>query len=259
MVQQIARKEAVAFRVPAVQEEVASWWEAPMSIGSLGWQDFLPHHDFHGTRNLRETQKEETLAQAKALQHCMERLGAPSGVLCSTVRDLQRCMKPLMCLKGDNVLEALLFGATDNEPGVSLILAEATLLGGDSAPQEVQEIITHPPYHQEETPESEAAAEVADPQNAWEWIPLLPLGFGLPMQVSCSPPLEDAEPLVSIPREAQLDISSLTSMEVITVRNAATEHYLSQWCPIPEPICSLRSTWYWPGINGLVNQVSTCS
>ena len=32
-------------------------------------------------------------------------------------------------------------------------------------------------------------------------------------------PLEDAEPLVHLPGEAQLDIASLASMEMITVRN----------------------------------------
>ena len=47
----------------------------------------------------------------------------------------------------------------------------------------------------------------------------LPLELRLPAQVSHLPPLEDVEPLVSLPREAWLDISSLASMEMILVRN----------------------------------------
>ena len=37
MVQQIARKQAVALRLPAVQEEVVGWWEAPLGVHDLGW------------------------------------------------------------------------------------------------------------------------------------------------------------------------------------------------------------------------------
>ena len=108
MVQQIARKQTVAFRLPTVQKEVVGWWEAPLNIHSLGQQDFLPHCDFCGMRDMRETQEEGTLVLAKALQHCVERSWVPSGLLCNAVQDLQRCMEPLMYLKGDDMLEALL-------------------------------------------------------------------------------------------------------------------------------------------------------
>ena len=40
LVEQAAWKQVVAFRLPTVQEEVAGWWEAPMSVCSLGQQDF---------------------------------------------------------------------------------------------------------------------------------------------------------------------------------------------------------------------------
>ena len=45
-----------------------------MSVYSLGQQDFLLHHDISWLRDLRETQKEETIALAKTLQHCVQRL-----------------------------------------------------------------------------------------------------------------------------------------------------------------------------------------
>ena len=92
--------------------------------------------------NYRETWKQETLALARALQHCME---VPSRVLCDVAWDLQRYMVPLMHLKGDDILEASLLRATDNEPGASLTHAEeAALQGDDPTPQEAQGIITHP-------------------------------------------------------------------------------------------------------------------
>ena len=74
MVQQIARKQAAAFRLPTVQDEVVGWWEAQLSICGLGQWDFLPHCDFHGMRDFRENQREGTLALARALHHCVEKL-----------------------------------------------------------------------------------------------------------------------------------------------------------------------------------------
>ena len=166
MARHAARKQTMVFRLPTVQEEVAGWWKAPMSICSLGQQDFLLQHDFHGARDLRETWKEETLVLARVLQYCAERLAAPPGVLCSMVRDLQRCMEPLMHLKGDDILEASLLEAADNEPGASLTLAEeATLLGKDPTPWEAWETTICPPDCLKEIPEPKVTARVVGPQD----------------------------------------------------------------------------------------------
>ena len=71
-----------------------------------------------------------------------------------------------MHLKCDNVLEASLLEATDNQPGVSPTLAEeATLLGEDCTPQEPQETTTCPPDCLEEAPKPNVAAGVAGPLN----------------------------------------------------------------------------------------------
>ena len=117
--QKLSKKQATASRLSAVQANVSGWWEAPHTICSLSQRDFLPYSDFHGMRDFRETWQEDTLALARALQHCAERLGMPSGMLCDVAWDLQRCMVPLMCLEGDAILEALLLGATDNKPWTS--------------------------------------------------------------------------------------------------------------------------------------------
>ena len=76
----------------------------------------------------------------------------PSGVLCDMAWDPQRCMVPLMHLKEDDIMEASLLGAADNEPRASHTPAEdAALLGNDPTSQEAQ-ITTHPSNHSEETP-----------------------------------------------------------------------------------------------------------
>ena len=116
-------------------------------------------------------------------------------------------MAPLMHLERDDILEALLLGATDNEPGTSLMLAEeATLLGNDPTPQ----------------PEGAAKLELtaADPHGAWRQ-PLLPQpGFELP--VSGPPLLKSGEPQVRIPREAWLDFTSMASNQMAIIGNKST-------------------------------------
>ena len=83
------------------------------------------------------------------------------GELCDAAQDLQRCITPLMHLKGDDILEALLLGAAGNEPRTSLTMAEETaLLGDDPTPQGAQMITTHPSNHPEETHEPKGAAEL---------------------------------------------------------------------------------------------------
>ena len=126
-----------------------------------------------------------------------------------------------MCIKGDDILEASLLKAADNKPRASQTSAEeATFLGEDPASQEAWKTTRHCPDHPEETPRPEGAAGLADRQDAQEQVPPLPPGFGLPTPLSGPPPLEDAGPLVSIPRETQLDVTSLASTEMIMVRNS---------------------------------------
>ena len=107
-----------------------------------------------------------------------------------------------MCLKGDDTLEASPLKAADNEPGVSLTLAkEASHLDEEPTLQEAQETTTHPPDHPEETLKPKVAARVTGPLDIQQQLPLLPLGFRLPILTSSPPPLEDVESLVYFPRE----------------------------------------------------------
>ena len=80
---------------------------------------------------------------------------------------------PSLCLEGDDIMDASLFEAADNDPRVSPTLAEeAAFLGDDPTSQKGQKTTTSPPDHVEETPESKGAARLkwatADPQDAQE-------------------------------------------------------------------------------------------
>ena len=88
-------------------------------------------------------------------------------------------MAPLTQLKGDDILEALLLGATNNKSGTSPTMAEeASLLGNDPTPQGAWMITTCPSDCQE-TPKPKGAAKLewttADTQGAWRQP--LPPGF----------------------------------------------------------------------------------
>ena len=168
--QELIRKQAAAFRLPAIQDDVSGGWEAPCRIHGLCQRKFLPHNDFCIMRVFRETRQEETLVLVRTPQHCVQKLGVPSEVLCDAAWNLQRCMVPLMHLKGEDILGTSLLGAADNEHGMSLTLEEeATLLGDDAKSQEAWEITTHPPNHPEETPMPKSAARLewttADPRT----------------------------------------------------------------------------------------------
>ena len=124
-------------------------------------------------------------------------------VLCSAAMDLQRYMAPLMCFKGDDILETSLLRAADNEPGESPTLPEEnTLLGNDPTSEETWEITTHTSNHPKETSKPKEAARLewttTDTQDAQRQLPPLPLGYELPTLVSGPPPLEDVEPQARI-------------------------------------------------------------
>ena len=150
---QLAQQWAVAFWLPTAQKEVSGWLEAPCSLCLLFHSDFLLCVDFPSTRDFWLPDKKKTLALVQALQHCAERLGMPPRVLCNEAWNLQRCMAPLMHLEGDEMVEALLLGSTNNGPRMSPTPEEeAVLLGDELEPQEAQEGTIFPLEHPGETP-----------------------------------------------------------------------------------------------------------
>ena len=161
---------------------------------------------------------------ARAMQHRSERSGVPSGVLCSTVMDFQRYMEPLMCLKGYDVLEASLLKATDKEAMASPDPCRRDPTVEEPDPQKAHASIPHIPAQPEQAFKPDDAVRLGvittDPwifSNKYHhchWV------LDCPHWCLGPPILEDAEPLVHNPREAQLDIISLASMEEIMTRNA---------------------------------------
>ena len=61
---QFALWQAMAFRLPLVQEEASGWWEGPHSCSPLHHQDFLPQINSPGSRDFLVTRQVETLALA---------------------------------------------------------------------------------------------------------------------------------------------------------------------------------------------------
>ena len=110
---------------------------------------------------------------AQALQHCVERLEMPSGVLCNAAPDFQRSIAPLMWLDGDEMLGSSLFGPADDRPGIPPMLEdEAVLLGDKPELQEALKVTTFPhecpetlkhkePAKQSDTPSPPAPSAMA--------------------------------------------------------------------------------------------------
>ena len=104
---------------------------------------------------------------------------------------------------------------------------EAMLLGEDPELQEGQATAPHTPIILEEASESEDAFSLgvmaADPQNTWRQIPPPPPGFAQLLVIgSGPPPLKDANMPMGIPQGAQLNLASLSSMQINILLNNMT-------------------------------------
>ena len=127
-VQELTKKQAVGFRLSAVQDAKVGWWNASPCLSSLQQWQFLPKTKFQGTSNIKEVRREETVALAKALQCCTQRSRAPPGITCCTVRHLQGCLAPLLQLHDEDILEDCFLESVGDEPVAFLTPAEEALL-----------------------------------------------------------------------------------------------------------------------------------
>ena len=116
--------QAVAFRLPLAQDMASGWWEAPPCLTELHPLYFLSHDDSPGMRDFQTVRQVKTLALAWTLQQYAKRLGTPTGVLCNTAWELQRCMALLICLNKDEIVEASLLKPMDDGPRTSPTLVE---------------------------------------------------------------------------------------------------------------------------------------
>ena len=79
-VQELARKQAVGFRLPTAQEK-GGWWSAPPSLIILRCRDFLPSLPprVQCPRGICVVRRDQIVALAQALQWCAELSGTPLG------------------------------------------------------------------------------------------------------------------------------------------------------------------------------------
>ena len=72
LVLELARKQVVAFRLPAAHQEKSSWWNIPPSLPSLGHQDFLPPSPpkSQGPRDIWVVRGDQTVELERGPQQC---------------------------------------------------------------------------------------------------------------------------------------------------------------------------------------------
>ena len=126
---------------------------------------FLTHIDVSGPRDFWAVRQKKTLALAQVLQTCTEESGFPTGVLCESVQELQKCMAPLMALSSDEIVKFSLLRPTGEEHGASPTPEEeAARLGEVELPQVPEQLEVHELVH--------AAKQIATPAASPH--PLLP-------------------------------------------------------------------------------------
>ena len=119
-VQELARKQAVVFRLPAAQKEKSSWWSTLPSLVSLRCGNFLPPLPtrIQGPRDVQVVRHDETVTLIWACQWCTVLSGAPQGIPCGTIQDLHRCLSPL--IERDDLLSASMLEVVEEDPVTSL-------------------------------------------------------------------------------------------------------------------------------------------
>ena len=188
-------------------------WSQAMGLYSVVW--VLRNQGYPRGRG-----EKQTVTLAKALQHCAEWSGASPSTMCCVVQDLGRYLAHLLQLVKEDFWEASLPESVEEEPVASPTpTEEGLLLSEDPEPQGVQASAPCKPIQPEEALKPKVTAGTTDPLDRQWKLPMAPLGFGPPTLSSGPPALEDNEPLVCLHREDRLDITSLTSMVMVTIRN----------------------------------------
>ena len=99
----------------------------------------------------------------------------PPRVLCNAAQDLQGCMAPLMQMDGDEIVEALLLGLTDDRPRMSPTLEEEAILLGVN--QEAQEATAFPMNAQKPpNPRNQLSGLMVQahlPLQPWPQVPIM--------------------------------------------------------------------------------------
>ena len=114
---QWAHWQAAVFRLSLAQCKALRWWGAPTKLSGLCLMDFPLPADASSPRDFHAVREEKSLALAWALQACAEELEVPAGILCESVRELQKCIALLMTLRDDDTVEASLLKPMGDKHG----------------------------------------------------------------------------------------------------------------------------------------------
>ena len=125
--------QVVAFRLPATQQEVSWWWDAPPWTGGFA-PSIHARYSCLQPQGLLGHEAAVPVPDLGTTGLCWG-IGGPTHILCCVTQELQRCMAHLMTLCGENIAMASLLKPTKEEHGTSPTLEEeATFLGKETEP-----------------------------------------------------------------------------------------------------------------------------
>ena len=215
-VQELAQKQAMAFRLPTAQREKSGWWNAPPSLAGLGCQDFLPPSPSRpqDPRDIWMVRRDQMVGLVRALQQCAKQLGGTSlyTLQCSLgppqmpwTPDGEGWSVGCLCARG------CMGGACGfpNPYGGGCVIGRRP-----RAPRRSGNSPAYPVWVEDSEPEDTVSPGVmaAVPQNIQRSILPPPLGFAQPLAFGSGPPLlENVDTPVGIPRGTQTDLASLSS------------------------------------------------
>ena len=101
-----AHWQVATFCLPLAQNEATGWWDAPPRFHGMCHVKFLTHTNVSGPRDFWAMRQEKTLALIKALQAHAEQSGFPTGVLCESAWELQKCKAPSIVLSSDEIVNS---------------------------------------------------------------------------------------------------------------------------------------------------------
>ena len=233
-VKELAHQQAAAFRLPATQLEKDGWKITLPCLGVLGQRDYLPPKDSQEVQDYQEVQCKEMVVLDMALQRCAIQSRTPPRVLCGAVQELCRCLTPL--LQRGNLLDLKMLDVARKDS-----MTPAPKERASWPRPRVKEPIGVPAPNEPPTLEPKEAAKSEELALMQERRPSAPPGFTLSWADESDPyPLEDTALPVLIPMGAQLDLSSLETLQVLVSHNTIMRKVQYQYQSMGASMTSLQ-------------------
>ena len=110
LVQELAKKQAAGFTLPAAKDDKVGCWNVPPCMNSLVWWNVIPECKFQFTMDVQEVRREQTVALPKVLQGCVEWLGSSSQY------NMWHSLRPVEMPCAPHTAEVALLLSEDPEP-----------------------------------------------------------------------------------------------------------------------------------------------